>query len=431
VVRVDGTALQGRDSREPNTVRRVLAHPVNFISVPVCVLFAIFRQFGFVVDVPLWLLVGPLLVTHLCSTAFTLRFPPGTPQAKPIFHCCFEIAFIGVIIYTIGWGAVLALGLIFSAAKHLSDDGSRVGTAAIVTSVLTIATGEIAIAQGWLPTLLPEPQGHGMAALVAVGVGVVIWMMSYNEREKEQLEITRRRGEERLRALVRYASDAIVVVDTQGAITYASPALERLLGYRPQEISTFDQSIVHADDLDATRSVFEDVARRPREVAWIQHRLLHGGGRYRWCEVAITNLVDDPAVGGYVCNMRDVTERRSAQQQLTFQAHHDALTRLPNRWCYLEQLERAQRAAQGRDCYIAVLFVDVDRFKVVNDTLGHEVGDEILFVVSERIGSCLRANEMVARFGGDEFTVLLADLRSADEAYQSRRAHHAPSPRRS
>ena len=123
----------------------------------------------------------------------------------------------------------------------------------------------------------------------------------------------------------------------------------------------------------------------PGDVAWIELPLRHGDGTIRWFEVGVTNRLDDPAVSGLVCNMRDVSERRAAQEQLKFQAYHDALTRLPNRWQFLERLEQALFDASTNGRYVAVLFLDVDRFKLVNDTLGHDIGDRLLVQVAERL----------------------------------------------
>jgi diguanylate cyclase (GGDEF)-like protein/PAS domain S-box-containing protein len=199
-------------------------------------------------------------------------------------------------------------------------------------------------------------------------------------------------------------------------VLYASPAIERLLGHGPDDLPRMDRGLVHEDHLELAQALFRDVLTRPRAVRWIEIPLAHADGAYRWFEVGVTNMLDDPAVGGLVCNMRDITERRSAREQLTFQAYHDALTRLPNRWLFLDQLEHAQAEARLNEQYVGVLFLDVDRFKLVNDSLGHEVGDRMLVVVAERLANCLRPRDVVARFGGDEFTVLLRDLADADAA---------------
>ena len=400
----------------PQSLRAILSDPANLIAVPVLVLFAVGQRAGFIASVPLWLLLGSLFLAQVGSAAFALAFPPGTPRARPVMHVATEIALIGVVIYATGWGAVLAVGFVYSVGSHLDVDGSSIGRPAIILSLAAIAIGEAGIALGWIPTLLPEPQGHGVALLEAAGVVAVLWIVSSTQRQKELADAGVRRSEERLQALVRHAADAIVVIDAEAKVAYASPAVERMLGYPPEGFERFDQEIIHPDHLEGARSMFGDVLTRPRGSAWIELPLRHVNGRFHWCEVRITNLLDDPAVGGLVCNMRDVTDRRRAQEELQFQAHHDALTRLPNRWLFLDQLERAQTAAATRGTRVAVLFLDVDRFKLVNDSLGHEAGDRMLVLVAERLTACLRPDDLVARFGGDEFTILLNDLEDADAA---------------
>ena len=407
----------GRLGRDPEwSIRHVLLHPVNLVPIPVWILMIVGQKYGFVADVPLWMLLGSLLMAQLGSTLFALAFPPGTPRAKPVVHLVIEMALIGVAIYCTGWGPLLTVGFIFSASGHMGIDGSRLGRPAIFISALVIALGELGIALGWVPSLLSEPQGHGLALLEAAGVGAAIWLISFTQSGKEAAEINVRRSEERLSALVQYAADAIMVIDVQGTIGYASPAVHRLLGYAPEQLTRLDRDLVHPDHIEHAQSMFAEVRSRPRGVEWIELPLRHVDGRFLWFEVGLNNLLDDPAVNGLVCNLRDVTERRSAQEQLVFQAHHDPLTRLPNRWLFIERLELAQRAAAEQNGYVAVLFLDVDQFKLVNDSLGHDVGDRMLVSVAERLMECLRPDDVVARFGGDEFTILLADLSDAETA---------------
>jgi len=394
-----------------------LGHIVHFgataFVLPVLLLG---QHIGFVADVSPFVLATTLVGAAGVSVGATHVWPPGETSRGIVPRLLCSFAAIATVIYLIGWGAVLGIGYVFGAIEEFRVSGSRAARPAIAMVLVMTALGEGAVALGWVTSNVGVAQGHGLALLTALGTCLIIGYLGLAYAEKERFEASLRYSDERLQALVRHASDAIVVIDAEGSVLYASPALERLLGHGPHDLDRFDAGLIHEDHLAQAQALFQDVLTRPSAVRWIEVPLAHADGQYRWCEVGVTNMLDDPAVGGLVCNMRDITERRSAREQLTFQAYHDALTRLPNRWLFLDQLERAQVDARMNDQGVGVLFLDVDRFKLVNDSLGHEVGDRMLVVVAERLANCLRPRDIVARFGGDEFTVLLRDLADAEAA---------------
>jgi len=218
------------------------------------------------------------------------------------------------------------------------------------------------------------------------------------------------RSEARFRSLVQNASDVIIIVDGAGNISYESPAVNRVLGYRPEtRVGTNALATVHADDSSRVREILGYVRQNPGEFRTLEFRSRHADGSWRWLEVTATNMLDDPSVMGIVGNYRDITERKLLEDQLAHQASHDALTGLANRVLFRDRLEHAlARGCRHRES-VAVLFLDLDDFKTVNDSLGHSVGDEMLVAVADRLRSCLRQADLAARFGGDEFAILLED----------------------
>jgi diguanylate cyclase (GGDEF)-like protein/PAS domain S-box-containing protein len=220
----------------------------------------------------------------------------------------------------------------------------------------------------------------------------------------------------RLRGLLEGASDVVTVVAADGTIRYQSSSARRVLGHEPDSLIDKNlRDLMHADDEIAALLMIDRAASGATNEMEFEARWRHADGSWRHTETVITNLMDDPSVGGLVLNTRDVTERKQLEEELTHSALHDPLTDLANRALFKESVDRALRRSGRNGRSVAVVFLDVDDFKNVNDSLGHEAGDRLLAAVAERIRLCVRPYDIAARLGGDEFGVLLenADLRVA------------------
>jgi len=226
-------------------------------------------------------------------------------------------------------------------------------------------------------------------------------------------------SERRFRSLVENVSDVIIVVSPEGEMQYASPSLERILGYPEEEWgSGMHGEFVHPDDLPRLRAAFVNAGPPGPSTPVTTVRTMHKDGSWVWLEYRVTDLRDDPSVRGYVVVASDVTERKNAEQQLVHQALHDALTGLPNRPLFLDRLGLTLSRLERRPGLAAVFFLDLDYFKVVNDSLGHSAGDQVLVAVADRLHHSLRDGDTAARLGGDEFAVLCDDLVDEGEALQ-------------
>ncbi len=225
------------------------------------------------------------------------------------------------------------------------------------------------------------------------------------------------KGQEHFRSLVQNSSDVITLIGRDGLIRYQSASVQRILGYSEAELvgRPFGDLVQTDDRLQVLRKIDEAITITGPPLA-LECRLLRRDDSYCSAEVTITNLLELPAVGGLVLNTRDVSERKTLEEKLTHQAFHDPLTDLPNRAAFRIHLDHALDG--DRERRIAVLFLDLDDFKAVNDTLGHDIGDKLLAAVGARIASTLRPGDTVARLGGDEFAVLLKNME--DEQIASR-----------
>ena len=226
-------------------------------------------------------------------------------------------------------------------------------------------------------------------------------------------------SEQRFRSLVQYSSDIITILGADGTVLYVSPAVQRVTGYNPEEqVGTNAFGSVHPDDTERALNTFAEVLKRPGLHPPLEFRVPHKDGSWRYLEHVVNNLLDDPAVRGVVVNSWDVTERKALVEQLSYQAFHDLLTGLPNRALFMNRLEHTLTRAKRRGSMVAVLFTDLDNFKVINDSLGHKAGDQLLIAVAERLKTCLRPEDTAARLGGDEFTILVEDVAGVGEAVQ-------------
>ncbi|HEX6082936.1 MAG TPA: EAL domain-containing protein [Thermoanaerobaculia bacterium] len=230
-----------------------------------------------------------------------------------------------------------------------------------------------------------------------------------------EAEEERAKSDERFRALVENAAEGIALIDARGQILYAGPSTQRVLGYE-ELTATNLLALVHPEDLElARRNLRTLVAAEGTELA-CELRLQHASGEWRWVEGTYKNLLFNRAVRAIVVNYRDVTERKLAEETLQHLAYRDTLTDLPNRFLFHDRLEHAIEQARRRNTGVAVMYVDLDRFKVVNDTLGHSVGDRLLQVVARRLRDVLRGDDTIARLGGDEFAVIVPEIGRAEDA---------------
>jgi diguanylate cyclase (GGDEF)-like protein/PAS domain S-box-containing protein len=213
--------------------------------------------------------------------------------------------------------------------------------------------------------------------------------------------------EARFSALVQNSSDLVMIVDPAATVLFQSPSVERVLGWDAERtLGTPFVTAIHDSDQERWRTLVDFLSEdfgRERVVEW---RVRHDDGSWRFLQTFVTNLLDEPSVGGLVLNSRDITEQKALEEQLRHQAFHDELTGLANRALFSEQLEQAVRRRSRIGAGLALLFIDLDDFKTVNDLHGHGLGDNLLKQVAERLKAALRDADAVARLGGDEFAVL-------------------------
>ncbi len=238
-------------------------------------------------------------------------------------------------------------------------------------------------------------------------------------------QVLQRRNEAHFRSLIQNASDVILVVDADLHITYQTPSVQGVLGLTREEVDGRPVTeLLAADDVPHARLMLARVATPAgrgdqRSASFTaEWGVRHADGHLRTVEVTCRNLLDDPSVQGLVLTWHDITDRRALEEELKELAFHDTLTKLPNRALFLDRVEHAL-GRQGRHReHLAVMLIDLDDFKMINDTRGHDAGDALLIGVAGRLRGVLREQDTATRLGGDEFAVFIEGMAGDHEAGQ-------------
>jgi diguanylate cyclase (GGDEF)-like protein/PAS domain S-box-containing protein len=216
------------------------------------------------------------------------------------------------------------------------------------------------------------------------------------------------RSEKRFRALVQNASDVVLICTAGGTVTYQSPTAEPNWGYAAGGLLRKSLlAAVHPDDQPAFRELLVQLQTTPGSTHSTELPIRDADDDWRYVELILTNLLDDPDVAGMVATARDIAQRKAFEAELIQQVFHDPLTGLPNRALFVDRLEQARVRSARRQGNVAVLFVDLDNFKLINDSLGHQAGDVLLIDVAKRLQACVRNEDTVGRLGGDEFVIVM------------------------
>jgi len=418
-----------RSGRLPKLSPAVLAYligPIAFVVVLLLMKFhLVARESGW-----LWLaiFVATPLVSFVCNR-FYLQAP--TPRRLNL-RIAGSAAAVTVVIYLTGWGSVLVLAFAFLVLENIAAGGSRVWSLTAAWSVVGIAAGQLAIWLHWAPSFLPESRANALALMGTFVLFFVIRMAGVVMEQKEEAEESLRLSEDRFRSLIQNSSDATIVVGEDGCFSYVSPVVNQLLGYDPSHlVGAWATDFIHPEDREYVRGLFAFDPRATADVTVLrQFRMRRSDGTYRNVEAVITDQRDRPAIGGYVGNVRDITERKEFEALLEHQALHDSLTGLPNRQLTVDRAEQMLLRSRREQRPVALCFIDLDNFKDTNDSLGHEAGDKLLCAVAERLARVLRVGDTVGRLGGDEFVILTEGAGLSDAplrvAERIREALHEP-----
>ncbi len=354
-----------------------------------------------------WIAVGLMLVSIASSAwnALALRYAPTVAQVTDVIRIGgYLMIMLGA---TVGWAD--AKGMIpVGRGVHLRARFSLVPYAAVVVGYGLLFVMALRETQAITDLVV------GAVALTALVMARQITAVRENMRL--YVEQTAKETEARFRSLVQHSSDVFAILDQMGIIRYVSPAAERVFGTAVGRMANRTLAeLVHEADRGAFEAHFSASLMGSLSTSHIGCRMIRTDGEWMRTEIVATNLLADASVNGIVLTIRDVTERVTLEEHLRHQALHDPLTGLGNRALFQDRVAHGLARAERTNDEVAVVFLDLDNFKEINDSLGHAAGDAVLVHTANRLRTCLRDSDTAARFGGDEFAILLEQTRGEGE----------------
>ncbi len=393
--------------------RSTVASLVVYGMSPVAIgAYWVLRANGLLADTPVWVL-GVLLVLSGISNWLTAVWVAADPTSEVRIQARSAASALStaMVIYATGWGSMLVVTFAVGTAELLRTVGARSWRSSLGWNFGAIVLGEVAVGLGLAPTMIDPELGYALAVAGASCLFIVIKVLGTSAEARELAETEVRERGEHFESLIRHAADMIGVVGHDLRIHSVSPAILPMLGYEPTAVENAPFAmLVHATDIREVTELFTAVIAHPGESVTTELRLRHRDGTTRLALVTLTSPID-ATDNEIIVNLHDITTQRELEERLRHDAMHDALTGLLNRGAFLEVLDRATARADRENSEIAILFIDLDGFKQINDNLGHQIGDQVLIEASGRLRDGLRGGETIGRLGGDEFIVLVEAVR--------------------
>ena len=375
------------------------------------------RDAHIIAQTPLWVFCLLLVVTapiNIAATAWLRRKPESALRIHA--RVAGTVLSTAAIIYAAGWGSVLIVAYALGTAEMLRTAGPSVIRPNLVWNWLAIGLGELTVQLGWAPSKVPLGLSHAIAITGGISLAIVTNVLSQSAEATEKAETRLRDRGAHFEELIEHATDIIGVISRSGAIQSMSPAINTLLGYEPSEVQGMPIDRFMDDHELAVVAAFVGSMERHEEVGQIELRVRHRDGTTR----LVVATLSSPADWGdlIIVNIRDITRQRQLEERLRHDASHDSLTGLLNRKSFGEACEAACAKAAGLGNTVGMLYIDLDGFKQINDSFGHDLGDTVLIETAGRLLTCAGRGQRVARLGGDEFAVLIESLSDESEAIE-------------